>query len=76
MPITKDGLVYNHIARDAYIFHSYHGQYHVRFREEIGVSFSVRETVYPSKEKAQLEIDAFLGGVGSTMLKDVTPEEQ
>ena len=61
MPITEKGLMYNHIIKEAYIFNSEtDGRCCVRFREEIGVSWSVREVWYPTESMAWTEITKFV----------------
>ena len=59
MPVTKGGLVHNHFMCMAHIDQVDNGRYLVVFREECGVSWSVREVWYPSESIK--EIKGFMG---------------
>ena len=59
-PITEKGLRYNHLVQEAYIDKVVDGEYLVIFREEVGVSWAVREVWYPSEEMAWREMKKFL----------------
>ena len=64
MPVTKDGLIYNHHVKEAHIFiREPDGRCCVRFNEEIGVNYNVRTVWYSDEAHAQVEIDAFLKGI-------------